>query len=30
VRRRDGAYEAFLVMFTTQTLDTDDVTGLPN
>ena len=29
VRRPDGTYEAFLVMFTTQTLNTDDVTGLP-
>lgn len=29
VRRPDGTYEAFLVMFTTQSLNTDDVTGLP-
>lgn len=29
VRRPDGTYEAFLVMFITQTLNTDDVTGLP-
>lgn len=30
VRRPDGTYDGFFVMFTTQTLDTDDVTGLPN
>lgn len=29
VRRTDGTYDCFLVMFTTQTLNTDDVTGLP-
>ena len=29
VRRTDGTYDAFLVMFTTQTLNTDDMTGLP-
>jgi hypothetical protein len=29
VRRTDGKYDCFLVMFTTQTLNTDDVTGLP-
>lgn len=30
VRRPDGTYDAFIVMFTTQTLDTNDTTGLPN
>ena len=30
VRRPDGSYDAFIVMFTTQTLDTNDTTGLPN
>lgn len=30
VRRPGGRYDCFIVMFTTQTLDTNDTTGLPN
>jgi hypothetical protein len=30
VRRPDGSYDGFIVMFTSQTLDTNDATGLPN
>jgi hypothetical protein len=30
VKRPDGTFEAFLVKFTTQTMDTNDQTGLPN
>jgi hypothetical protein len=30
VQRADGSYDAFLVKFTTQTMNTNDATGLPN